>query len=171
MTESEHRADNEVRVITPRNILREKIGYGGLDPVIIEKAEELIAKADLDFVPYARTFLERIEKAVAAAKSANSRDRDAINAIVRPVMELKANGGMFGHALISEIADILLDFLEGLDTLNDDAIEIVDVHHRTLTAIVLSGMKGSGGKEGLALAKELHSACQRYQKKYNAEKT
>ena len=166
MKEFEQKIEGGVKVITPRHILREKIGYGGIDPVALNRAEESIAKNDVDFQPYAQDFLARIDKAVSAARSLEVRNRSVVDTIVRPVMELKASGGMFKYPLVTEIADILLDFLEGLDSLNSDAFGIIDAHQKTLQVIINSKLTGDGGKAGKALADELYRACKRYQKKH-----
>lgn len=159
-------APEGVKFITPRHVLREKVGYGGLDPAIIDRAEDFIASNDVVFTPYANDFLSRLSKALSAARESKDRSKDAINLLTRPVMELKANGSMFGYPLISDVADILLNFLEGLEDLNDDALEIIDVHHKTLNVIVASNLTGRGGKEGKKLADELYDACRRYEKKH-----
>ena len=166
MKEFEQKIEGGVKVITPRHILREKIGYGGIDPVALNRAEESIAKNDVDFQPYAQDFLARIDKAVSAARSLEVRNRSVVDTIVRPVMELKASGGMFKYPLVTEIADILLDFLEGLDSLNSDAFGIIDAHQKTLQVIINSKLTGDGGRAGKALADELYGACKRYQKKH-----
>ncbi|HEY8190182.1 MAG TPA: hypothetical protein VIF12_05815 [Micavibrio sp.] len=170
MKDFEQETVGGVKMITPRHVLREKIGYGGIDPAVMERAEEHIAKNDVDFQPYAKGFLERIEQAVAVARPIKVRNRDAVDMIVNPVMELKANGGMFKYPLVTEIADIMLDFLEGLNSLNDDALDLVEVHQKTLHAIIGSKLSGDGGKAGKALANELYRACKRYHKKHPTPK-
>lgn len=173
MTNTESRNEDGVKIITPRNVLREKIGYGGIDPVVLERAEEVIrsSETELNYADYARDFLAQMEKIMLEARKPGRDDQRIIKALTGPVMDLKASGGMFGYALVSEIADVILDFLEGLNTLNDDAIEIFDIHHKTLNAIITNGLKGNGGASGLSLSKELYGACQRYYKKYpNAKK-
>lgn len=83
-------------------------------------------------------------------------------------MQLKANGGMFQYQLISEIAALALHFLENVETVNDDALQVVDVHAKTIHIIIANDLKGDGGKEGYALVKELEKACKRFFGKYNA---
>jgi hypothetical protein len=166
MNDFEQKIVDGVKMITPRHVLREKMGYGGIDPAVMERAEEHIVKNDVDFQPYAKGFLERIEQAVAVARPLKVRNRDTVDMIVKPVMELKANGGMFQYPLVTEIADIILDFLEGLNSLNDDALDLVEVHQKTLQAIICSKLSGNGGKAGRALANELYGACKRYHKKH-----
>lgn len=155
-----------VRIITPRHTLREKLGYGGIDPAVLVRAQELIEETTVDFEPYAKAFLDRLEKEIQIVRGKQTRNQADIHAITRPVMELKANGGMFRYTLITEIADILLNFLESLSVLNDDALDVVGIHTKTLTAIISGKLTGDGGREGRKLANELDGACQRYMKKY-----
>lgn len=157
---------DDVRMITPRHVLREKIGYGGIDKRLLTRAQEVIEEAPVEFEPFAKQFLARLRQNIDSART-GSRDKKAIDAMTRPVMELKANGGMFRYNLISDIADTLLDFLESLKDLNDDALDVVEVHHSTLGVIITSRLTGDGGREGAKLISELRGACTRYMKKYN----
>jgi len=162
---------NGVTIITPRNFLREKIGFGGLDPLIMERAEEYIKTNGIDYQPFARELMGTLDTAIESAQAKKIRDRAIINSIAAPIMRLKGSGGMFQYPLISEIADIVLNFLEGLDSLNDDAFDILAVHQKILSAIIAGNLTGDGGKTGRALANELYSACARYNKKHGvAEK-
>ena len=165
--ETENISD-DVKLITPPHVLREKMGHGGIAPAALEQAQTFIDNNDVDFVPYAGSFLDRLNNAIKAARNAHPRDKQVINTLVKPVMELKANGAMFKYGLITELADILLNFLEDLDNLNDDSFEIVDAHYKAISAIIHNRLTGNGGREGKALVNELYSACQRYTKKHGA---
>jgi hypothetical protein len=81
-------------------------------------------------------------------------------------MEMKSSAAMFKYGLASEIASVVLDFLESVDELNDDGFNIVDVHYQTLEAIIRLKLTGYGGKQGKVMADELYAACRRYEKKY-----
>ena len=50
--------------------------------------------------------------------------------------------------------------------LNEDAMGIIAVHRRTLNVIITSRLRGTGGKDGMALLQELADACDRYYKKH-----
>lgn len=154
----------------PQNTLRLKAGYGGVDPAVMERAEVFIQTNDVDFTDIAKSILDRLDKAVESVKRDNHRSKEGINRMVGPIMELKANGAMFKYALLGDVADIVLDFLENIDFLNDDAFEIVSIHRKTLRIIVNSQLRGTGGKQGSILIGELTDACQRYNKKYNENK-
>ncbi len=147
--------------------LRQKMGTGGIDPQVLERAEQQFAQAEKDYLPLAAGIFKKLETAIAEVSAEKIGERDAIERIAGPVMELKATGGMFGYALISEIAAVALDFLENVDAPDKDVMDIVKIHQRSLNAILTSRIKGQGGKEGLALSRELQAACQRYYTKHN----
>ncbi len=158
-----------VRFINPPNVLKQKVGGGGIDPKRLEKAQNFIDENKLEFEPYAENYLETINAVIANYKAGKLDDRTAIDDMIRPIMQLKANGGMFKYSLISDIADIVLLFLENIDTLNDEAISVVLVHQKTLQVIIGNKLRGTGGQEGTILARELEKACLRYYKKYKIE--
>lgn len=155
-----------VRFVTPPNVLRQKVGTGGIDPRLLDKGQEFLENNKIDFEPYARDFLEEIDKVVGDFKKDKIRDAEAIEYMIRPVMQLKANGGMFHYQLVSDIADVALFFLEKLVKLDNDALDILVAHQKTLQIIMKSNLKGSGGREGRALARELEKACTRYFSKH-----
>ncbi|HEY8192161.1 MAG TPA: hypothetical protein VIG74_07030, partial [Alphaproteobacteria bacterium] len=155
-----------VKYHNPPNVLRQKVGKGGIDPQILQMAEEFIAANQIDFTPHAEKILQKLAAAIKVAKKQDRAERAVIDTISGPIMELKANGAMFRYFLVTEIADVMLTFLENIDELNDDAFEIIGVHQKTLEAILSNVLMGDGGKEGRALAQELYDACNRYRKKY-----
>lgn len=154
------------RFFDPPNILKKKVGKGGIDMKILEQAETFIDTNEISLDDIAAKIIVRLEEAVARAKASPRADRNHVNAVISPIMELKASGAMFGYGLVSEVAAVMLNFLENLDELNEDALEIIGVHHRTLDVILKNKLKGAGGREGRALADELYDACNRYRKKY-----
>ncbi len=154
----------KARFITPPNLLKQKVGFGGIDPKLVEKSQHFINTATYDFKPHAHVFLKELQDGIEGAKAAPE-DID-IELLIAPVMQLKANGGMFRYQLVSDISDIALQFLEFIDRLNEDAIKVLQAHENALAAIVNSALKGDGGKEGYALVKELDSVRTRYFKKH-----
>lgn len=157
----------KARFFDPPNILREKIGFGGIEPLRLQRAEEHIETNPVDFTPIAFGIMERLNKILAQTRAGEITGKEAADALTRPIMELKASGGMFRYMLVSHIADVVLDFLENIEELNEDVFEIVDAHQNALSVIVTNKLQGGGGKEGLALAEELERACRRYYKKYD----
>lgn len=161
------KSGSKANFIDPPNILRQKVGYGGVVPDVIEKAQAYIQSNKTDFRPIAVDILERFETLVERAAREKAYDKSMINEITGPIMELKANGRMFRFSLLSEVAEILLNFLENIPHLDDDTFEVMAAHKNTIEVILKNNLSGDGGKEGLALSKELYAACTRYYRKHD----
>ena len=165
----EKKASGDVRFIKPPNKLKQKVGTGGIDEKLLEKAETYIEKAELDFVPFATQFLNDLSKSAKEARKSNDNYEEAKDRMISPIMQLKANGGMFQYQLVSEVADIALQFLEAVDHVDDDVFDIIKAHENTIKVIITKKLKGHGGREGYALVKELDKACKRYFSKHKAQ--
>jgi len=152
------------KFITPPNKLKAKVGGGGIAPERIKQAQKFISTNSVDFIPHATTFLKLVTEFATEAK--NSRENFDRNKLANPIMQLKANGGMFQYTLISHVADICLRFVEAIDEMNNDAYQVIQAHVNTISIIINNKMTGNGGKEGGALIKELEKACRRYLEKY-----
>jgi hypothetical protein len=160
---------SKVKYIKPPNTLKLKVGHGGLPSSILEKALEYMLGFDEDFRPDATRLINALKTARINAEERLAAEGGAITdveEILKPVMQLKANGGMFKYALVSEVADICQQFLESLNKYDTQAIRIVKAHEVTLRVIIDNSLSGNGGNEGYELLLELHNACQRYFKKH-----
>ena len=91
------KSSGDVRFIKPPNKLKQKVGTGGIDEKLLDKAQHYIEKADLDFVPYAQKFLKELSDYAREARKSNDNHKEAKNKLIGPVMQLKANGGMFKY--------------------------------------------------------------------------
>lgn len=161
-------ANRKPRFINPPNKLKVKVGHGGIDEKLLEKADEFIKVCEIDFKPIAEDLLKNLKATVQAARESQTPESQKIanDNLSNAIMQLKANGGMFRYQLISEIAALALHFLDHITELNDDALTVIDVHAKTLNSIISNNLAGDGGKHGYALVKELEHACTRYFNKY-----
>jgi len=154
------------RFIKPINNFKMRVGTGGIDEKLLDSAQNIIKENKIDFTRYATEYIQELEQLINQASIDNATDRSTIEKLIKPIMQLKANGGMFKYYLISDIADIALDFLEDITEINEDVLRIINIHKQTLQVIIISKLTGDGGKEGLKLIKELNEACTRYKNKY-----
>lgn len=151
----------------PSAILRQKIGGGPLTAEQIARAQSAIDHNDVDFTPLGLQFLEELQGALTHLKGHMS-DHKADSqkqSLTEPVMELKANAAMFNYELVGSLANIMLNFLESIEALDKDALDIVQGHHDSLKVILNGKMKGDGGGNGQVMLSELNEACARYYKK------
>ena len=149
--------------IQPNDLLAKKIGVGTLSSVVVERSQKVIDQNKIDFIPIAESFLCQLSEAIKHAEEAGF-SKKALDNIISPVMQVKANASIFKYVLIGDLANVMLGFLENLNGLDQDAIEIITAHHTTLAHLVSRGMKGDGGDIGTALKDELEGACARYKK-------
>lgn len=151
-----------VHVTKASYALQRRVGKGPLHPNVLARCNEVMNTNPVDFMPIAMEFLNSLDQGVRNAKTMAGELPKRLEQLTRPVMELKANARMFHYDLVTNLANIMLGFLEGINDLDDAAIEIVAAHHYTLTAIVERRMTGNGGQYGELLIQELKDACNRY---------
>ena len=157
----------KAKFITPPNRLKILAGSGGLSKAIIAKAQAQMDLFEVDFSPEALKLVTKVEEASKSIlKAVNQNEKPDEEQIIVPVMQLKANAGQFKYQLISDVADICLQFLEHIEEYNEDALEVIAAHQRTIHIIINNKLTGDGGEEGYALVQELHQASQRYFNKY-----
>ncbi len=157
----------KIKTYKASNDLRKRIGPGPLDKKAVERAQKEIEENKIDFSPMGLDFLSRLDKAlkVINPETDQNKSEEQIKTLIAPVMELKANATIFHYALVGNLANIMLSFLESIDTLDEDALSIVSGHHDSLKLILSSKMTGDGGKDGPVMVTELKDACARYYKK------
>ena len=160
-------SSKKAKFINPPNHLKMKVGGGGIPEERIEEAQMLINTFETDFRPEARKLTRSLENATQSALRHIANDTEVDKEeLIFPVMQLKANGGMFRYQLLTDVADICLQFMEAVNDYNEEAIEIIKAHENTIQVILKNNLRGDGGAEGYALVRELHQACKRYFKKY-----
>jgi hypothetical protein len=158
----------DAELISPPNRLKEKVGSGGLDDAVVNKAQELLERNTIDFEPLANMMVDLLTEAVADAKAGTVKGEEAIETMLYPAMQLKAQGTMFHYPLITDISHILVNFLETVTRMDRDVIDIVIAHKMSIKAVLASHLKGDGGKTGKELREALMDACTRYYKTQSA---
>lgn len=149
-------------LISPPNRLKEKVGSGGIDETVLMKAQELLERNTINFEPIANMLMDLLVEAIADAKAGDLKGEEAIEAMIYPAMQMKAQGSMFHYPLVSDISHILVNFLETVETMDRDVLDIVIAHKMSIKAVLASHLKGDGGKTGKELREALMEACGRY---------
>ncbi|MBI1214229.1 MAG: hypothetical protein GC185_00255 [Alphaproteobacteria bacterium] len=154
----------KAELISPPNRLKQKVGSGGIDEKVLMKATELMETNTIEFQPIAAMLVDVLREAISDAKSGSLQGEQAIEAMLYPAMQLKAQGGMFHYPLISDISNTLVNFLETVSNTDKDVLDIVVAHKMSINAVLGSQIKGDGGKIGRELREALLDACARYYK-------
>jgi hypothetical protein len=169
MTTDEKKSKRKARFIRPPHTIKKKAGSGGFDEQVVVKIQKQLDQPKIDFYPYAKQFFMDFLRELDEASKSKEDFVTAREKILRPLILLKANGGMFQYQLISEVSDIGAQFLDAIDpeTANEETYDVLRGLARTLKTILDANLKGDGGKDGFALVQEIDMACRRYMSKYN----
>ncbi len=162
---SDQPLEGSVKITKASYALQDKAGKGEIDPILIIRADRFIEENTEDFTPLALEQMARMARVLERIKLNEHRIPEAIQELVGPVMQLKANGRFFKYDLITSLAEMMLSFLESIDRLDDDVVALVDTHLASVQLIIARKIKGNGGADGKLLLKELEDAIRRYNKK------
>ncbi len=158
----------KAKIFTPPNIIKGKVGSGGIDPAALVAAQQALENNTVDFKPIGVALLKDLNTSIEDAKKSELKDEAVIEAMLYPAAQFKAQGSVFRFPLVSDISDILINFLETVTTpVSEDAMEIITAHKMALTAIIHGNMSGPDQPQGPELKQSLSEACIRYYKKRN----
>ncbi len=156
------------------NILKAKVGSGGLNDKIIERAQDLLESHAKEFTPLAEIYLSRMKEGIdnAKAKEINADNlEELIKNIILPCVQLKSNGAMFNYPLVTTIAGKFVQFMEVVDRLDKPTLDIATAFYATIKIVVAGKINGDGGVQGKALVDELNNVCLRYFEKHKKSKS
>lgn len=158
----------KARFYTPPNTLKTKVGAGGIAKSILDKAQQLLEENEVDFEPIALNYMEALRRGLDRAYNPKSEasNYELMSGLINPIMQLKANGGMFHYPLVSKISDKMIGLIETAKKPDEDLQEIIQAYHTTITAILHSKLQGDGGVKGDNLYFAICDACDRYRKKH-----
>lgn len=154
----------DVKKIRATNTLAQKVGSGEIDDSRVESAQKIIDVNQVDFAEIAAPFMEQLGKAVKEAKKSGG-EGDALNSIIFPIMNLKANAATFNYPAVGEIASTVMNFLDAIGVVDAEVITICDNLHRAITVIIMQKMSGKDHPGGVALVQEFKDVCKRYMEK------
>jgi len=159
----------QAEFITPPNLIKRKVGSGGLSDEILEHAQKLLEDNAVDFLPLAEIYLTNLNDGINLCQNptAEMTDEYLISTLIYPAIQLRSNGSMFNYPLITAMADKMIHFLEVIDKPNDKVIEIIIAFYATIKMVAQARIQGEGGAKGRSLVKALDGACQRYFERYS----
>ena len=152
----------DAELIKPPNRLKEKVGGGGIDPLLIERAEDFLQNNSTDFAPIAEMYFDLLEDNIQRILKEDIIGEDAFDAMLYPLVQLKSQGSMFKYPLVTEISGMLINFLEVIQNLDKDAVDVILAHKMTLKAVLSSRIQDDSSPQGRSLVQALREACMRY---------
>lgn len=157
----------DAKVIKASLELQQKVGTGSIDEHRVQKAQKVINENKVDFAPIAKPHLDEMKVLISdISKSRGDKsDREILQALMTPTMNIKANAATFNYPLISGLTGTVLTFLEDVKRFDKKVLQIVDLLHKTILLVMARKMTGDGGTEGKALQLAFQDLCHKFIKK------
>jgi len=151
------------KVVVPKNALKAKVGNGGFSKENIDKAQKALEQNDIDFRPIAGKYLDEITTIVANHDPA--KPKETLLGVLDPLMQLRAQGTLFHYPSLTMVSDIIVDFLDFHEKIDDRIMEIISAYIKTAGLILGREIKKAENPICKAFASELRAACDRYNNK------
>lgn len=155
-------------IIEVPNTLKMKVTYGpdGVDAAMLERAEALMANLQGDFVVWVQEDLKKLQQYFDAAIALPVEERDhAVKEVFGVLHNMKGQGGSFGYALVTQIANILCRFMETRTTFAQAEMDTVALCVNAIRLVVAERMSGDGGTKGEKLIKGIELVIQKFSQK------
>ena len=130
----------------------------------MDRAQDLLENHTVDFAPLAEIYINQMKEGIdeAAALGHKTSSEEAIGKILMPCVQLKANGTMFHYPLVTRIADRFVQFMEVIECLDEETLDISNAFLTAMNIVINGKIKTDGADHGEALVEELNGACMRY---------
>ncbi len=154
--------NREPRIYKADRMLQMKVGSGPLDEAVIRQCQEVMNNNDFDFAPMGAELLEDLSRELEKARLARFSESYTLNIMTDLAMQIKGNAALFHYPFVSKLAEIMLFFLENIQEIDGDAVEVIDAHHRAISTLLDQGIQEDDGNLTQDFEKELKSLCGRY---------
>ena len=144
-------AAQPIEIFMPPNILKAKMGSGGIDPAALARAEAAIEELKSEFPAWMNSAAEALTKRHAEFIASKGEERRA--ALFRASHDIKGQAATFGYPLAGRVAASLCELLES--ELRPAAL--VAAHVDAIRVIVRDSVQDENDPGALALVRELES--------------
>lgn len=119
-----------------------------LNDMAVAEAQADLLKAENDFIDWARADIARLEKAFSSIRGKPG-NKDAHRALSDAAYAIKSQAGIFGYPLGTEVAALLVEYLQTRPTFSTDNLTVIGKHIDTIGVIFKEKIKESG--QGIAM--------------------
>lgn len=163
MAEESH-GNGAYQLITPPNLLKAKVGVGGMggiDPDLVKEAESLLDTMSDEFADSVGLEVAHLMQLAMDLETDPSTAEKIMKKLRRVGHELRGQGTTYGYDLISEIAASLYRYTDRLYSFVELNPEVVRAHADAMRAVIKNKVKGDGGDIGVDLVKSLDALVER----------
>jgi hypothetical protein len=152
------------KLVVPENTLKQKVGTGGFTEAVLTKAQQGLDKNEIDFRPMAFEYLEQLDEIFSKMASGEIKNEEMLDAVMFPVMQLRAQGSLFKYPSVTKISHVLIDCLETVTNFDKNVVDLVQAYKKSTKALLTLQIKEDTHKTTKELCTALFDACGRYEK-------
>lgn len=162
---------DDVRAIyfRPANRLRDKLGPNALrgqidfDPLVIQAAETRIQEMVGDYAVWVRNYLDTMRRSYKALRRREDDPKPHLLSTNQIAHELRGQGGIFDYPLLTAFGRSLYNAtLDTRGQITDNRLKLIEAHIDALRVVFSKRVRGSGGKVGAELLKDIERAVKMY---------
>jgi len=151
-----YKADNE---------LQQRVGTGTLDPANVSRAQEYMNSYAVDIVPQLRMYLESLNSMLDEARTVNYQREEFLPPVLKTLMNVKSDSGMFQEMMVCRISAFVLTFMEDIQKFDNDIVEILDAYLKVSKTLLDLKIRDETNPHGQSFLSEIRAACKRYYEK------
>lgn len=148
----------KVTVSRASNVLRDLLDGANAGDIISEEvimeAQAELMKAESEFVVWIRDDIGVLERCYENLAS-NMSDDTARRQLVKAAYNIKGQSGTFGYAMGTEVADLLITYLDQHDHISENVLLVVRKHLDTMIVLFTQKVKDTQSELGMALLDSL----------------
>ncbi len=150
----------------PENTLQNKTGVGGLDSLVIERAQSLGNAVKFDFKPFAMEKIKGMKEQINSENFLSAGNDSAIDDFLFHLVPFGVNAKLSNNQPLSMISDHLLKFVESLRNFNVDSHHVIKAHVNALDVATTKNLGNPNDPVLNTLMDELRAVCERYHGKH-----
>jgi chemotaxis protein histidine kinase CheA len=144
-----------IEIFMPPNVLKAKVGSGGIDPSMVRRAEQVMEDLKEEFGQWVIKDVDnlaRAHEAFAAHRNALTRD-----AFFRAAHDLRGQAQTFEFPLAARIANSLANLTDGQGDGTSLPMVLIEAHVDAIRLIIREQIKDPSDRKGSMLASELEA--------------
>ena len=157
-----------MEIFMPPNVLKAKVGNGGIDAKVLKRAEQVIEEMKEEFEDWIVKDVENLSRARQAFEA--QRTHATLNTLYRAAHDLRGQAATFDFPLVARVAHSLSNLTDGTGENNGAGLPMVliDAHVDAIKLIVRDKIKDPSDRMGTVLASELEAKTNSYLEKHPA---
>ena len=149
--------EHPMEIFMPPNVLKAKVGSGGIDATVLKRAEQVIEDMKDEFADWIVKDVDHLSQARQAFEA--QRTEKTLNTLYRAAHDLRGQASTFDFPLVARIAHSLATLTDGTGQGTGAGVPMVliDAHVDAIRLIVRDKIKNPADRMGTVLASELET--------------